>query len=151
MLGAPATPRRPSPSKLMATAARRSPAGTGSRFSAAAFRTVKIAALTPTARALVARPGEGSHQAQHRCADSFHLLSSVRREKPRQDGRRPFPLARFFFDLLAAGAGEPIELGAAVVLGYAPVRRDVAFLLELEQGRIDGAVIDAQPIAAGRL
>ena len=48
-------------------------------------------------------------------------------------------------------AGQLVELRLPVVLGDAPLGPDIAFLLELEQRRIERAVIEQQPIAAGLL
>src|SRR4029077_20454463 len=50
-----------------------------------------------------------------------------------------------------AGARELIELGAAVVVRYAPRGLDVALLLELEQRRIQRAVVHQQQLTAGLL
>ena len=50
-----------------------------------------------------------------------------------------------------AGARQRVELGPPVVLGRAPLGGDGAFLFELEQGGVDGAVVEGQPAAAGLL
>ena len=50
-----------------------------------------------------------------------------------------------------SGARQRVELGPPVVLGRAPLGGDGAFLLQLEQGGVDGAVVDGQPAAAGLL
>src|SRR5207249_2989334 len=57
-------------------------------------------------------------------------------------------LARLTLDLPAAGARQPVELGLAVVLGDAPLRIDIAFLLELHELGIERAVIEREAIAA---
>jgi hypothetical protein len=74
-----------------------------------------------------------------------------RREKPREDRRGPLPLARFLLELFAAGTGQPVELGLAVVLGEAPFGPDVALLLEFEQRRVEGAVVQGEMMGAGLL
>ena len=52
-------------------------------------------------------------------------------------------------ELAAAGAGEFVVAGFAIVFGGAPFGGDVAFLFEFEEGGIEGAVIDGEEIAAG--
>ena len=72
------------------------------------------------------------------------LMTAARRaaQEPREDRRRPLPVARFLLELLPAGAGEAVELRLAVVVGDAPFGRDVAFLLELEQRGVERAVVE---------
>src|SRR5262245_50074380 len=77
------------------------------------------------------------------CAMALRLF---RRQKPREDVGRLFPLARLALDLLPARRRQPIKLRPTAMVGRAPVRLDVAFLLELEQRRIDGAVVQHEPI-----
>ena len=45
-------------------------------------------------------------------------------------------------------AGEPVELGLAVVVGEPPGRRDRALLLQLQQGGVDGPVVQREDVAA---
>ena len=53
--------------------------------------------------------------------------------------------------LLPAGGGQRIELGPAVVLRPAPLGRDEALLLQLEQRGVEGAVVEGEPVPAGLL
>src|SRR5208337_615229 len=46
---------------------------------------------------------------------------------------------------------ELVILGFAIVVGDAPLGGDVAFLLEFEEGGVEGAVIDGEEVAAGLL
>jgi hypothetical protein len=57
-------------------------------------------------------------------------------------------LPRLFVNLLEPRVGEAIELRLAVVIRDAPFGHDVAFLLQLQQRRIERAVIDREQIAA---
>src|SRR5262249_2285766 len=68
-----------------------------------------------------------------------------------EDGGRLIPFAGFFLELLAAGAGQLVELGFAVVFRYAPFRGDVAVLLEFKEGRVERTVVDREQISAGLL
>ena len=68
-----------------------------------------------------------------------------------KDGSGLLPFLRFFFELLAAGAGELVILGFAIVVGDAPLGSDVAFQLQFQEGGIESAVIDGEEIAAGLL
>ena len=61
------------------------------------------------------------------------------------------PFEGFASELLATGAGEFVVAGFAIVVGGAPFGGDVAFLFELEEGRIESAVIDREEVAAGLL
>src|SRR6266853_6999447 len=56
----------------------------------------------------------------------------ARRQEPRENLRRLFPLARRALDLLPARAREPVKLGPAIVVGDPPLGCDIPFLLELE-------------------
>src|SRR6266487_6888829 len=60
------------------------------------------------------------------------------------------PLPGFGVEVLLSGASDLVELRAAIVLARAPTARDEALLLEAEQRRIDGALIQRQH-AAGHL
>src|SRR5215469_3077113 len=69
-------------------------------------------------------------------------------EESCDDGSRPLPVAGFGLQLLAAYLCEAVEARAAVVLRGAPVGSDGAFMLQLEQQRIQGALVDGKKIAA---
>src|SRR6476646_7123884 len=71
------------------------------------------------------------------------------REEPRQDRGGLFIIARLSFQLLPAPARQSIELGLAIIFRDAPFSGDVPLLLELEQGRVESAVVDRQMIGAG--
>src|SRR4026208_1879006 len=61
------------------------------------------------------------------------------------------PVAGFARQLPAPRGGQAVVLGAAIVLRQAPLRRDEAFLLELQEGGVEGAVIEGQAVLAGLL
>src|ERR1700739_33393 len=50
-----------------------------------------------------------------------------------------------------ASLGELVELGAAIVVGGAPLGADVTLLLQLEQRRIQRAVVELEQVATGLL
>src|SRR5215831_8392658 len=81
---------------------------------------------------------------------SFQVLR-FRRKESLDDRRRLFPVLRLCLQLLAALACQAIKACLAVVLGCAPLGRDRSFLHELEQDRIERALIDRQQIAADLL
>src|SRR3954462_15452850 len=70
-----------------------------------------------------------------------------RREECREDVSGALPLPALAFELGAAGAGQLVDLRLAVVVGDAPLTVDRALLLELEQGGVEGAVVDGEAIA----
>src|SRR5713226_803751 len=74
-----------------------------------------------------------------------------RRQEAGKNICRLLPLARFALQLLLAGARQFVVFGFAVVVGDAPLRADVAFLLEFQQRRIQRAIIHGQQVAAGLL
>src|SRR5207302_9767366 len=84
-----------------------------------------------------------------RAATSRLLL--LRGQETRKDGGRALPVACFLLELFTSSSGEAIELCLPVVCGKAPLGRDVAFLLELEQGGIERAVVHDEMIRAGLL
>ena len=53
--------------------------------------------------------------------------------------------------MFLAGLRDPVELGAAIILRYAPFRRNGAFLFQLEEDRVERAVVDGQQVLAGLL
>lgn len=70
-------------------------------------------------------------------------------EEAGEDGGGFGPVVRGALELLAAGAGEFVVAGFAVVVGGAPFGGDVAFLFEFKECGIEGAVVDREEIAAG--
>src|SRR5271165_5319602 len=74
-----------------------------------------------------------------------------RGEKPRQDGRCLLPISGFLLNLLLSRSGQLVILCSAIVLRGAPVRGDVALLLELEQRGIQRSVVEGEQVAAGLL
>jgi hypothetical protein len=62
-------------------------------------------------------------------------------------GGEAVPVSGFAFQLAAAEASEGIKLGAAIVFAGAPFGFDPAFLLELVEGGVKGAVADLQDFA----
>ena len=55
-------------------------------------------------------------------------------QKPRHQGDRALPVVRLAGDLLAAGFGQIVELGAAILIGGAPAGGDPATLFQAQQG-----------------
>jgi hypothetical protein len=51
------------------------------------------------------------------------------------------PVSRFGLELLAAGFGDGVEAGFAIVVGSAPLGGDPAFVEETDEGGVDGALI----------
>src|SRR5215469_10541142 len=80
---------------------------------------------------------------------SSHGLAGSKETSDDFRGALPFPF--FVRDLPAAGGGEAVEAGAAIVLGRTPVGGDEAFLLELEQRGIERAVVDGERVAGDLL
>ena len=72
-------------------------------------------------------------------------------EESCDDGSRPLPVARFGLQLLAAYLREAVEARAAVGLRGAPIGGDRAFMLQLEQKGIQGALVDGKKVAADLL
>src|SRR5947209_15797724 len=72
-------------------------------------------------------------------------------EKPRHNRGRRFPILRLALQLLPSRARQAIELCLAIIVRDAPLRRDRAFLLQLDQRRIQRAVIHLKLVAAGLL
>src|SRR6185437_13129068 len=71
----------------------------------------------------------------------------VLKAQQRRDGAgETIPIACFDLELLAAGASERIELGAAIVLARPPLRGDPPLLLELVQRGIERAVADLEDV-----
>src|SRR5512135_2892359 len=61
------------------------------------------------------------------------------------------PVAGVGSQLAAAGAGDRVELGLAVVIGGAPVRFDPSALLETNERRVDRALVEQDFVAADLL
>src|SRR3954464_1207092 len=61
---------------------------------------------------------------------------------------RLVPFARFPLQLLPSHGGQGVVLGPAVVLRLPPLGLDGPFLLELEQGGVERAVIELQAMLA---
>src|SRR6266576_421349 len=68
------------------------------------------------------------------------------REEGRDEISGLIPLAGFARQLLPPGGGERVELRAAIVLGLPPLRVDESFLLELEEGGVERAVVEREAI-----
>src|SRR5688572_31779252 len=58
------------------------------------------------------------------------------------------PFAGFSGELLAPRGGERIELRATIVLGLAPLCSNEPLLLELEERRVQRAVVEAETVLA---
>src|SRR5216684_7259232 len=88
-------------------------------------------------------------------ATAIHARASCRllsgSQEPRQNFGCLLPLARFLLQLFAPGARQLVILGFAIVVGGAPLRGNVAFLLQLEQGGVQRSVVHRQQVAAGLL
>ena len=61
------------------------------------------------------------------------------------------PVLSFGSEDFAAGLGEVVEAGAAIVVRGAPFGFDGAFLFELQKDRIEGALVDGEQVAADLL
>src|SRR5580704_17016749 len=72
-------------------------------------------------------------------------------EKACDDCRGLLPIPGLGPQLLAAGFGKAIEACPAVVFRCAPLRRNRAFMLQLEQQGIERALIHSQKVAADLL
>src|SRR6185436_3914519 len=59
----------------------------------------------------------------------------------------PRPLLRFGREMLLAGTGDCVKLRAAIVVADAPTALDQPLLLETQQRRIDGALVERQDAA----
>src|SRR5207249_7416561 len=84
--------------------------------------------------------------ARRRAAASSGLLS--RRQEAGHDATGLLPLPRLLLDLLPPGLREPVELRLPVVLGDTPFGGDVTLLLQLQERRIEGPVVDGKSVAA---
>ncbi len=80
----------------------------------------------------------------------FMMRPPLRRESGR-GWRWSAPSCALLVELSAACSGELVELGFAVVLGYAPLGGDGAFLLEFEEGWVEGSVVEREDVSAGLL
>src|SRR5262245_30890665 len=75
------------------------------------------------------------------------VISHLLKTHERGDGaRETVPVSGFDLELLSAGACERIELRPAIVLARPPLGADPAFLLELVEGGIEGAVADLEDV-----
>jgi len=72
-------------------------------------------------------------------------------EEAGDDGGGLLPVLSFGLEGFAAGLGEVVEAGAAIVLGGAPLGFDGAFLFEFEEDWVESALIDGEEIAADLL
>jgi hypothetical protein len=69
-------------------------------------------------------------------------------EEAGDDGGGLLPVVGFGLKGFAAGFGEVVEAGAAIVVGGAPFGFDGAFLFEFEEDRVERALIDGEEVAA---
>src|SRR5688572_11436464 len=90
------------------------------------------------------KPAILDHHARSVLMTALTSLVFARRQEARHDRGRLGPLPRIALDLFPAGLGELVELGLAVVVGHAPRGADQPFLLQLEQSRVERAVVDRQ-------
>src|SRR5580700_9379723 len=67
------------------------------------------------------------------------------------DGGGLLPLTRLPLKLLLAGASQGVILRSSVVVRYSPLRRYVAFLLQLEKGRIQSSILHRDQTSANLL
>jgi hypothetical protein len=73
------------------------------------------------------------------------------RQESAEDRGRALPFTSFLFDPSSSRAREAIVLCFPVVVGDAPLGGDVALLLELEERRVERAVIDCDRLTADLL
>src|SRR5215213_1615404 len=78
----------------------------------------------------------------------YALRLLCRGEEPREDGRGLLPLASFFCNLLTSSTRQLVILGLTVIIRDSPFGFDIALLLQLEQCRINRAVVDRELVAA---
>src|SRR6185312_2793597 len=71
-----------------------------------------------------------------------------RREKESDHGARFLPGARLANELLPSRFGNRIEPRAPIVLRDAPLTRDEPLLLQLEERRVEGAIVERELVAA---
>src|SRR5262245_20306817 len=79
-------------------------------------------------------------------AASFQVLC-LRGKEPADDGRRLFPTLSLGPQLFAPFACQPVVAGPAAVLRCAPRGGDRTLLLQLEENRIQRALVDGEKIA----
>src|SRR5690348_3096362 len=101
--------------------------------------------------AAIQRTTRNRAQPRHATLKRCSWCLPFRREEGRDEVRGLIPFAGFARELLPPSGGKPVILGAAIVLGLPPFRLDEAFLLELEQGGIEGAVVEREAILTGLL
>src|SRR5689334_25129759 len=69
-------------------------------------------------------------------------------EETSDDGRGAAPFIFFLDELFLAGWSQRVVLGAAIVFRGAPLRANPTHLLEFQQRRIDGALVEFEQVAA---
>src|SRR4029453_17089784 len=84
-------------------------------------------------------PGKPTPRALQRTREPHGLGLHHARDRQRQ----PLPLSGFGLEAPAARPGQPVVLGAAVVLGGSPVGVDEAALLDAMERRVERALLDA--------
>ena len=94
---------------------------------------------------------EQATKADPQCSEGAHHPSSAGERKRATIAVACSQLRASLLQLLPSDARQTVELCLAVVVRRAPLRRDGAFLFQLEQGRIQRAVIERQQVAAGLL
>ena len=70
----------------------------------------------------------------------------MRRERGADRSGEAIPVVCFYAQALAAGGGEFVKLGAAIVLRRAPVGLEQALTHEAKESGIEGALFDQQRI-----
>ena len=92
---------------------------------------------------------EKTQHAKTKGSQFAHGLTLAGRSKEaRQNRRRLFPFGSGFLHLPLAGLGKLVKLCFAIIFRNAPSGPDKPLLLESEQSRIEGAVIQLQNIPA---
>src|SRR5579859_1626872 len=114
---------------------RRSPSRCGTRARRADRRRTSAGRRGP-------RCGRGVHAG---CSWSLPLGRQERRDQV--SGPAPFPF--FVGEALPARGAQRVELRAPVVFRLAPFGRDEPFLLELQEGGVERAVVEFEAVAAG--
>src|SRR5215217_2698435 len=90
-----------------------------------------------------------SGETERSAAGSRRLLRDV--QEAFDDAGGALPLRFFLVELLAPGGRQRVDLHATAALRGAPLRRNPAHLLQLEQRRIQGALVERELIAADLL
>src|SRR5262245_46030239 len=100
-----------------------------------------------SASSVSTRPRRSSERRRRRSFLYQRMTTSCRLHDHRDGGRQALPLGGFGFQRLPSVGGEPVVLGAAIVLAHVPLGVDPALLFALVERGIQRALADAQLLA----